>query len=408
MRYKTSTQIMSVSLHYAEITDFDEESMMNAADLKKEIEERFQRKQNKLIDALETVKYVCATADSWTTRNGTFLGSTLHWLEPLSMQLKSAPFFRHRLKSLQNIDEIAEQFTSMSEKYRIKQKIVAIVTKNGWNYGNAFEKIGVMTHVLAGVCEFHEINFGATLQPFEKFNAVTHTLSQIATTDAVVALADKSYREIHLCVFEKLTRFWQKSTEYLAKFDDLVHPTDVRCNSLFDGLQFIINKGMGAINMMNTQSGVPTLTQRDHKFLVEFIQVAKPIAAAIDHLLKSNCYYAAFLPTIYTIDHAFQKLLAKEFEYCRPLLLSMHAGFKRRFEYCFDLKDERCKTAVLATCTHPFFKTRWLSPHHAMDKCIVEIVTSAVKVELQSNEGDGLIRKRIEHPSFSLTIYENF
>lgn len=103
-------------------------------------------------------------------------------------------------------------------------------------------------------------------------------------------------------------------------------------------------------------------TQRSHTFLLEFIQITKPIVTATEQLSKSNCYYATFLPTTYTIDHSFEKMLVEEFDYCRPLLQAMRAGLKRRFEYCFNLEDKQCRAAVLAKSTHPFFKTRWLPP----------------------------------------------
>lgn len=341
------------------------------------------------------MKYVCVTADVWTAKSGTFFGSTLHWLDPVSMHRKSAPFFRHQLNLQQDPDEIAELLTTSCEKYRIKQKIVAIVAKNGWNYGNAFAEMGVLTGEKVDICEFHEINLDWTLQSHSE--CVIHTLSKITTADAANALTDAAYRGIHTSVFEKLTLLWNKSLEYSVEFGDVTRPTDGRCNSLYDSLHFITTKGIDAINAMNTQLNVPTLTQCDYKFLVEFVHITKPISGAIDHLLKSNCHFAAFLPTIYTIDHAFQKLLTQEFEYCRPLLQSVHSGFMRRFKYCFDLKGDRCKSAVLATCTHPFFKTRWLPPNHGMDKCIAEIVTNAVKEELQSGEGEGLNCKKIQH-----------
>lgn len=367
--------------------------MLNAAFLRSEIEDRFKREENKLIAALDAVKYVCVTVDNWTTRNGTFLGSTLHWLEPVSLQRKSAPFIRRRMKSNKlNVNEIAEQITSMCEKYRIVNKILGFNTYNGWNNGQAFKEFGVMAHQNTAFCEFNKISFDSRFPSQNRCVSVTQMLSQIATTDAAGALTDDSYREIHSSVFEKLNHFWQKSYESPAESDDIVRPTDGRCNSLFDSLQFIVNKGVGVINVRHIQLGVPTLSLHDQTFLVEFTQIAKPIATAIDHLAKSDCYFAAFMPTIYTIDHAFQKLMVKEFELCRPLLQAMYAGFRRRFNYCFVLDGNQCESALLATCTHPFFKTRWLSPNHAMGKHIIDIVTNAVKKEMlsQTSDGEGL------------------
>lgn len=372
-----------------DITGIDAENVLKADALKTEIEERFERKKNQLIEALDNVKHVCVTADIWTIQKDVYFGSILHWLEPISLQRKSAPFMRRRFKSRGNIEQSVEQLISMCEKYRIKKKIVAIVTNSGWSFRNSFKKFGVSMQETADVCEFHEIDLNSKLPSLNKCSTVTHILSQIATTDAANALTDASYSEIHTSVFEKLKRFWQKTKESSTDMGAVIRPTDGRCNSLFESLHFIVNKGIDAINEMHTRFRMPLLTSRDHKFLCEFVQIAKPIAAAIDHLLKSNCYYAAFLPTVYTIDHSFQKLLAKDFEYCRPLLEAMHTGFTSRFEYCFNLKDERCKTAVLATCTHPFFKSRWLPQNHVMDKCIVEIVANAVNEELQLKSNDG-------------------
>lgn len=363
---------------------------MNSAAMKTEIEEQFEREKNKLIDVLHDVKYVCATADAWTCRDGMFFGSTLHWLEPTSLQRKSAPFIRHRLEDLLNFDEVSERLTSMCEEYRIAEKMVAIVTNNGW------KGLGIYTTESNSVDEFHEINLDSPLPTHNECIALTHTLSQIVTADAANALADKSYKEIHTCVFEKLAHFWQKS-------NDAPRPTEGRCNSLFESLRFIMNKGRNAINAISTEFGVPTLTRSDHTFLLEFVQITKPIANAIEQLPQSNCYYATFLPTIYTIDHSFKNMWAAEFKYCRPLLQAMHTGLKQRFEYCFNLNGERCRAAVLATSTHPFFKTRWLPPEHVKDKTVVEMLTNAVKDELQL-QCELLNSKNIEfsHVSFAV------
>lgn len=374
-------------MYSPDITGFDDYTVMNCTILKTEIEKRFQREKSNLIDSLENVKYVCATTDIWTSKNGSFLGSTLHWIEPITLQRKSAPFFRRQLKCQRSVEEVAEQFTLMSINYGIKNKIVAIVTNNGWNYKDAFKSIGISAFENEDIYGFQEVIFESSLRTFSRCITGTHILSAIATEDVANALMDAAYREIHSNVFDKLNSFWHKAFEMEVNGDTIVRPTEERCNSLFECLQFIVN----------AQLKVPTLTQHDLKFLTEFTQITKPIAAAIDHLMKPNCYYAAFLPTIYTIDHAYQKLLANEFEYCMPLLQSMHAGFRRRFDYCFNLTDEKCKSAVLATCTHPFFKTRWLSSNYSMDNGIIEIVTNAVKDELQlhSNDGQGLSSKKI-------------
>lgn len=103
---------------------------------------------------------------------------------------------------------------------------------------------------------------------------------------------------------------------------------------------------------------IPEFTTIDVLFLHEYVKVLEPIAKAID-TLQAECYFAYLLPVVHKTVRDLEQMDNK-FKFCQPLLVAVLQGVKERFNYCFDFDDDQCKMALIATCTHPYFKTRWL------------------------------------------------
>lgn len=86
----------------------------------------------------------------------------------------------------------------------------------------------------------------------------------------------------------------------------------------------------------------------------------RPIAEAID-LLQSESYYSYFLPTLTTIKYALESMAAESnFKHCQPLLEAITGGFEKSFGHFFFQDDDRARAAIISTCVHLHFKTRWM------------------------------------------------
>lgn len=124
-------------------------------------------------------------------------------------------------------------------------------------------------------------------------------------------------------------------------------------------------------------------TQSDYDFLQEYAKVMKPLATSIDNLQSSNQYYALLLPTLHSSKGDLECIGAESLIYCSPLLTAIGKGFALRFARFFDIEDEQCQFATIATCVHPFFKTWWIHPEYA-EKYSDKIQDIVVKAAIES------------------------
>lgn len=66
---------------------------------------------------------------------------TAHWLDPETLENKSAALALRRVKGSQDYDVLANLMSSVFEEYGIQGKISSVVTDNGDNYCKAFRYV---------------------------------------------------------------------------------------------------------------------------------------------------------------------------------------------------------------------------------------------------------------------------
>lgn len=107
--------------------------------LKRKIDEKFAARCQNLVETLQSIDYVCTTADIWSSKSASFIGTTVHWIDPITMKRRHTSLSCQPFPYPQTNDKVAEHLDSVYAVYGIQDKIVATVTDNGSNFVKAFE-----------------------------------------------------------------------------------------------------------------------------------------------------------------------------------------------------------------------------------------------------------------------------
>lgn len=262
------------------------------------------------------------------------------------------------------------------------KKVVGCVTDNASNFVCAFKNHGInvdeLTHHESDdedergePVEFISIEDGALPT---HFRCASHTLSLVGTKDAKLAMEDATYPIRFNQAFSKLNALCKKynrpkSCELIKSMlgKSLVMPCKTRWNSLFDSIKRILefdvtllNRTVTLLNRDTRSHSIEEFTTTDIEFFTEYVKVMSPIAEGIDSL-QTDEFYSFFLPTLTNIKYTIESLAAEAgLMHCVPLLEAVTTGFDKRFGHFCNLYDDRTKAALISTCVHPYFKTRWL------------------------------------------------
>ena len=92
---------------------------------------------------LENVNFVCTTADIWSAKKRSFLGTTCHWIDD-NFERKSVTLACRRFRSPHNYIRIKDLLNEINMEFSLNStKIVATITDNGSNFVKAFSEFGV-------------------------------------------------------------------------------------------------------------------------------------------------------------------------------------------------------------------------------------------------------------------------
>lgn len=237
------------------------------------VEQRYKNMQTKLIETFMPVKYICTTADIWSTHHRGFMGITAHWIDTKTLSRKSAALSCSRFKGRHTYDAIASTLEQVNTKYGIGNKTVLTITDNGANFVKAFRIFSIplafplppQTDVESDTSQAatntdedsndadEEIQFAdlhAALESAgdsgeneytlpEHSPCASHTLNLIATHDVEKAKADNAYKKVYYSTMAKCSALWNKwgrSVHAAEIIKDglkasLVVPNDTRWNS---------------------------------------------------------------------------------------------------------------------------------------------------------------------------------
>ena len=89
----------------------------------------------------EKAKWICTTADGWTSRRRSFIGITAHWLDQ-NLKRRSACLAVRRVVGTCDYDVIGKLLESVYEEFDILDKVIVTITDNGINFVKVFRLYG--------------------------------------------------------------------------------------------------------------------------------------------------------------------------------------------------------------------------------------------------------------------------
>lgn len=335
--------------------------------------------KNDLIEKLSKVSYVATTADAWSNGKRSYLGITVHWIDPKTLSRCNGALACTRLKGPHTYDVLAQLLFNTYVSFKIQNKVMRTTTDNGRNFVKAFNVFGVDIND-TDVCsdetddsdtEFIELfdilSTSNTYMNDDDFNNIhlpphfrcaSHTLDLVVSKDIETYFNDKKHtnkldnhflklKKLYRKVLAKCQKVWNKQNQStgVAEFIKeqfnfyLKTPVETRWNAKFDSLQQINNilknsQGLIKMNKIMDQCELGRLDSNEVQLINEYCEVMEPIASTLDFLQgEKGMYMGFFLPTIHALDKKLDQLGKKKFIIITPLLEALHKCFKKRFGF---------------------------------------------------------------------------
>lgn len=336
----------------------------------------------KFIELLNKTQWVSTTADIWTGHKRSYMGVTVHFVDPKSLKMVSSVLVCRRFKGSHTGKEIGKMLASIFSEFNIKTKIQNVVTDNAVNFAKAFKLFPQTTTSenddnTASMFDNNELtytNVGELLETVsddENGDPITlprhkkcgnHSLNLVASSDANNALKDKQYQKLYNKAMAKVQALSNAVTRS-SRMSDIVEemtgktilqPTITRWNSEYFSVERIVEIGFQKIVDCQKALGLTQMSQSDMLFLAEYLIVMKPIVRAMKLIEgDTDCYLAHLIPTIMGLEKMLQKM---NLPLMQPLINALIAGLQARFSIMRNDNDYK-----IATMLHPKFKMAFLS-----------------------------------------------
>ena len=92
---------------------------------------------SKIKQILEKIDVVCTTVDVWTAHHS-YLGMTVHWIDPHTLKWHKAAIACTRMRRRHTYDVLACKIEQVHTSYSLVGKVCATITDNGSNFVKAF------------------------------------------------------------------------------------------------------------------------------------------------------------------------------------------------------------------------------------------------------------------------------
>ena len=195
--------------------------------LSTKIDKQFEAVMTSIKNVLSSKDYACTTADIRSQRKRSFLGMTVHVVDPDTLLRESFAIACERFSGTHSFDTIAEKIQEVHERFGLDyKKITHTITDNASNFAKAFREFGFKEQSENDDQEnsedevnFESINDIVTFngKNDEEFIALptqercfAHTLSLIATTDIKKTSYPALHKKIFMSSFAKATASWSK------------------------------------------------------------------------------------------------------------------------------------------------------------------------------------------------------
>ena len=235
-------------------------------------------------DTLRPLSFVATTTDCWSAHRRSYIGVTVHWIDPESLERKWAALACRRLRGSHTFDVLAAALEDINTEFGICQKICRTTTDSGSNFVKAFSVFGnkpdadtatdVDTCIESGI-EFEDAGRVLETDEFVEYRlpshhrCACHSLNLVSTTDAHHAEESPAYKRLSRAAFAKCQALWNKAGRSALAAEAvqdtcglmLVKPNATRWNSVFLVVSRIVRikreKGEEALHLMCNDLDLP-------------------------------------------------------------------------------------------------------------------------------------------------------
>lgn len=385
----------------------------------REINTLYDEKKHALIMELEKVKYVSVTADLWSSHKRGFLGVTIHYVDEITVQRKSNVLACRRFKHSHTGEQIAKMMSEIFEEFQVATKITCCVTDNAANIvkairllpkpltlpmdtpdtadsitqaesNNEVEVENDQDDDSVEVLDIQELIHGAgeVVDPElvamlnKQIRCANHSLNLIAAVDSKSARSADNYKRSYdraMSKVQALSNAVNTSTKSADIVEDTIgvtflNPTCTRWSSDFTAVSRVVEVGLAKVRECQTKIGVAWMTEADMLFLKQYIQVMKPIAAAmVNFQAEDDCFIGHVIPTVLGIKTKLESMMMRVEDSIKPLVKALLDGINLRFQTV--LSDDQYH---IATMLIPRFRLNYLPPNARLVKkhVLLQAVTS--------------------------------
>lgn len=356
----------------------------------RQIEQTYKTECYKIKESLRKSKFVCSTADIWSAKRRSFMGTTVHYIDD-DLKRHSFGLACRRFAGTHSYDRIAELLEDINLSFELDStKIVSTITDNGSNFVKAFAEFGIKFPINeeedaqeeSDNGNDNDLNFGLLNHEYtlpKHKRCASHTLNLLATTDINNILkTNQALKSRHEKVLQKCNVLWNKagrpkSAEIIQMVlgHTLSYPAVTRWNSLYSAIKQIITEKDKLKELYQKLDIKDGLKEAEIIYLEEYLAILSPVAETLNFLQgERNTFYGYLLPSIISLKVKFDKLKQdlniKNLQFVVEKLVMQ---LQKRFQELFSVNDESLE-AIIASVTIPSVKLRWLNVYQETDPTI--------------------------------------
>lgn len=354
---------------------------MDRVTLFTKVDQGFSAMRDKLMEKLAGIQYVCTTADIWTAHGRSFFGMTCHWIDPVSLERKSAALGFARLQGRVTYDAIAGRIHEIHVAHNIESKVQTTVTDNGSPFVSVFKEfaldaseseddIGVyenVSAVLEGESEQDVLLFLPSVQ-----RCASHTLQLVVTEDFWQAVSQGPMCQLHYSAMAKVCAIWSKCHHLNIRLDAaeeigkmaLVVPAVICWNVEYCVVQKVMSLTERELTELCARLEVPRLQPEEMAFLKEYVTAFHPLAFALELFqAEQKCYLGLVIPTLLSLKNKLSEQKDSA-NYLGDVINAVVVAIDVRFQELFSSTEAR-----IATATTPQFRLWWMGASEREDMC---------------------------------------
>lgn len=198
-------------------------NLMSRRTLGRKIDEHYENEKQRIKSLISSGNYYFSTtADVWSMKVRSFLGSTMHYIDNYSLKRHSLAIACRRFEGTHSYDRIASLLDDIFSDFGLEiNKNIATTTDNGSNFVKAFKEFGVDFFCDADETDCESSDFlidsdeNTTTDDAENITlpqhkrCAAHTLCLIVTTDLA---KNFNKNRIHHPTMAKCNTLWKKAS----------------------------------------------------------------------------------------------------------------------------------------------------------------------------------------------------